>query len=191
LIGLRQWAESLGQSKTGCADLRVGSLRMVTITPEMLAAEETQDIAKLGELLRAKITAEWPPAEWEPHVYGFILKQYEEHPGTMGWHRFVVLSDGLGMNRTLVGAMGAFPKGEGDVEIGYSTLPQFQRRGYATACAKVLVEWLLTQEGVTSVSACTFPRLPESIKVMERCGMTYVGDGDEPGTVRYQRVRQS
>jgi RimJ/RimL family protein N-acetyltransferase len=37
--------------------------------------------------------------------------------------------------------------------------------------------------------ACTYPRLPESIKVMERCGMTYVGDGDEPGTVKYQRRR--
>jgi ribosomal-protein-alanine N-acetyltransferase len=190
-MGLRQWADSLGQSRTGCADLRAGNLRLVAITHEMLCAEKAQDMARLGELLHAKMTGEWPPAEWEPHVYGFILKQYEEHPETMGWHRYVVLSDGLGMNRTLVGAVGAFPKSGGDVEIGYSTLPQFQRRGYATACAKTLVDWLLTRDEVTSVSACTFPRLPESIKVMERCGMTFVGDGDEPGTVRYQRVRKT
>jgi len=79
--------------------------------------------------------------------------------------------------------------GEGDVEIGYSTLPAFQRRGYATGSARTLVEWLLTQDGVQSVSAQTYPRIPESIKVMERCGMSYVGEGDEVGTVRYRRMR--
>jgi ribosomal-protein-alanine N-acetyltransferase len=173
----------------GCPDLRVGPLRMVAITVPMLHAEREGDQARLGELLRARITGEWPPVEWEPHVYEFILKQYEEAPQTEGWHRYVLLCDGLGKNRTLVGAVGAFPKGEGEAEIGYSTLPQFQRRGYATACARTLMEWLLRREDVTAVIACTFPRLPESIKIMERCGMTYAGAGDEPGTVKYRRVR--
>jgi RimJ/RimL family protein N-acetyltransferase len=172
---------------------------MVAITAEMLHAEQARDYGLLSELVGAKVTSEWPPAEWEPHVFRFILKQYDEFPETMGWHRYVVLSDGLaagvGMgtsraNRTLVGAVGAFPKMHGDAEIGYSTLPQFQRRGIGTACARMLVEWLLRREGVESVSAHTFPRLPESIKVMERCGMTYVGDGEEPGTVRYQKKRE-
>ncbi len=179
---------SLFQRKqSSCPDLRVGALRMVAITPEMLRAELDEDMVLLGELLNAKMTSEWPPAEWEPHVFRFILKQYDEFPETVGWHRYVVLTDALGMNRTLVGAVGGFPKAHGDAEIGYSTLPRFQRRGYATACAKTLVEWLLQREGIVSVSANTFPTLPESIKVMERCGMTYVGEGEEAGTVRYQR----
>ena len=182
---------SLFQRKQlGCPDLRVGTLRMVTITPEMLRAELDNDMVRLGELLNARMTSEWPPTEWEPHVFRFILKQYEEYPETVGWHRYVVLTEALGMSRasrTLVGAVGGFPKAYGDVEIGYSTLPQFQRRGYATACARTLVEWLLQRDGIVSVSANTFPTLPESIKVMERCGMTYVGEGEEAGTVRYQR----
>ena len=45
------------------------------------------------------------------------------------------------------------------------------------------------QEGVQSVSAQTYPRIPESIKVMERCGMSFVGEGDDVGTVRYRRMR--
>jgi [ribosomal protein S5]-alanine N-acetyltransferase len=171
------------------ADLETGRLRLVTITPEMLAAEQASDGAKLGRLLSARLTPEWPPADWEPHVYRFILKQYEEWPQSLGWHRYVVLEGGLGRGRTLVGAVGGFPKPDGDVEIGYSTLPEFQRRGYATAFATKLVDWLLTLEGVESVSAQTFSRLPESIKVMERCGMRFVGDGDDVGTVRYRRVR--
>ena len=170
-------------------DLRAGKLRMVAITPEMLHAEQAGDLAQLGRLLRARVTREWPPQEWEPHVYAFILKQYEDHPETMGWHRYVVLSDSLGWRRVLVGAVGAHPKQDGEAEMGYSTLPQFQRRGFATQCAQTLVAYLLDRDGITAVSACTYPRLPESIKVMERCGLTYLGEGDEPGTIRYRRVR--
>jgi RimJ/RimL family protein N-acetyltransferase len=183
LIGLLQ------RKTSGVADLKVGRLRLVAILPEMLVAEQAGELAELGRLLGARLTAEWPPAEWEPHVYRFILKQYEEWPQSMGWHRYVLLEHGLGRGRTLVGAVGGFPKAEGDVEIGYSTLPEFQRRGYATAFARALVEWLLGLEGVRSVSAQTFPRMPESIKVMERCGMSFVGDGDDAGTVRYRRSR--
>jgi [ribosomal protein S5]-alanine N-acetyltransferase len=179
--------------QSGCPDLRAGLrsglLRLVAISAEMLRADEARDWPKLGQMLRAKVTAEWPPAEWEPHVYKFILNQYEEHPETEGWHRYVVLCDGLGMSKTLVGALGAHPKPEGEVEIGYSTLPGFQRRGFATAAAKAFTMWLLEQNGVTAVTACTFPHMSESIKVMERCGMTYAGAGEEPGTVKYQRVR--
>jgi [ribosomal protein S5]-alanine N-acetyltransferase len=168
--------------------LKVGRLRLLAITAKMLAAEQASDLGALGELLGAKLTHEWPPEHWEPHVFRMILKQYDDQPETVGWHRYVLLTDWLG-RRTLVGAVGGFPKGNGDVEIGYSTLPAFQRRGYATAFAGALVEWLLGMSGVRSVSAQTYPRLGESVKVMERCGMRFVGDGDDEGTVRYRRIR--
>ena len=191
MIDFLQWGAVFGlQARTArVADLKSGSLRLVAITTDMLTAEHSGDAAGLGTMLRAKLTREWPPVDWEPHVYRIIQKQYDEWPGSFGWHRYVVLEGGLGRARTLVGAIGGFPRAQGDVEIGYSTLPAFQRRGYATASAQTLVEWLLTQEGVLSVSAQTYPRVAESIKVMERCGMRFVGDGDDPGTVRYRRVR--
>jgi ribosomal-protein-alanine N-acetyltransferase len=191
VIDFLQWGAALGlQARTArVGDLKTGSLRLVAITTEMLEAEHCSDMAALGALLRARLTTEWPPVEWEPHVYRIIQKQYDEWPDSFGWHRYVVLDGGLGRGRTLVGAIGGFPRAEGDVEIGYSTLPGFQRRGYATASAQRLVEWLLAQEGVRSVSAQTYPRMMESIKVMERCGMTFVGEGDDSGTVRYRRER--
>jgi RimJ/RimL family protein N-acetyltransferase len=172
------------------AELRTGRLRLVAITPEMLAAEKNEDYAGLAGLLRARLTKEWPPEHWEPHVFSIILKQYDDCPETLGWHRYVLLQDRFGPGRRLVGAVGGFPKRGGEVEIGYSTLPEFQRRGFATAFANELVGWLLSLEGVTAVSAQTFTTLPESVKVMQRCGMEFVGDGDDPGTVRYRRMRQ-
>ena len=190
MIDFLQWGAMFGlQARTArVAELKAGNLRLVAITPEMLTAEHSGDAVGLGSLLRAKLTREWPPVDWEPHVYRIIQKQYDELPESFGWHRYVVLEGGWG-TRTLVGAIGGFPRAQGDVEIGYSTLPGFQRRGFATASAQALVGWLLTLEGVESVSAQTYPRLVESIKVMERCGMTYVGPGEDEGTVRYLRRR--
>lgn len=172
--------------RRGIRDLKTARLRLVAITPEMLAADQAAD-GSLAKLLRAQVTPEWPPEHWEPHVHEFVRKQYEEEPRTRGWNRYMLLG-GAGQ-RVLIGAVGGFPKAEGDVEIGYSTLPSFQRKGYGTEAARVLVDWLLTENDVKSVSAQTYPSLPQSIKVMERCGMTYVGPGDDEGTVRYRRVR--
>jgi len=174
--------------RRGVADIRTARLQMAAITPSMLAAEKIAD-GSIGPLLRAKVTSQWPPEHWEPHVFDFILAQIESNAETTGWNRYVLLPDADGGRRTLIGCVGGFVKPDGDVEIGYSTLPEFQRRGYGTEASMALVEWLLTREGIRSVSAQTFPRLPESIKVMERCGMRFVGDGDEEGTVRYRRFR--
>jgi len=169
-------------------DLKTTRLRLVPITPEMMTAEELAD-RSLAKLVHARLTQEWPPVHWEPHVFQMISKQLIDEPKTTGWHRYVVLPDSYGCGKTLIGAVGGFPKAEGDVEIGYSTLPEFQRLGYGTEAATALVEWLLSRKGVRSVSAQTYPALPESIKVMERCGMQFVGSGDEDGTVRYRRSR--
>jgi [ribosomal protein S5]-alanine N-acetyltransferase len=176
----------IGMLRRGTSDLKTARLRLVAITPAMLEAEEAAD-GSLARILSAEVTIEWPPEHWEPHVLHFIAKQYEDEPRARGWHRYVVLPEHGRV--TLIGAVGGFPKPEGDVEIGYSTIPAYQRRGYGTEAAKALVEWLLKQKGVRSVSAQTYESLPESVKVMERCGMTLVGEGDDPGTVRYRRMR--
>ena len=176
----------IGLLRRRVGDLKTARLRLVAITPAMLKADEAAD-GSLASVLGAEVTGEWPPEHWEPHVYHFIEKQYLDEPRTRGWHRYVLLPKGGGW--VLIGAVGAFPKLEGDAEIGYSTIKSYQRQGYGTEAARALVEWLLTQKDVTSVSAQTYPSLPESIKVMERCGMTHVGPGEDEGTVRYQRRR--
>ena len=176
--------------RRGIPDLKTVRLRLVAITPAMLKADEAAD-GSFAEILSADVAPDWPPEHWEPHVYRFIEKQYMEEPRARGWNRYMLLPNERGAARpfTLIGAVGGFPKLEGDVEIGYSTVTSYQRRGYGTEAACALVDWLLTQKDVLSVSAQTYPRLPESIKVMERCGMRYVGPGEDEGTVRYQRRR--
>src|ERR1700744_6151393 len=132
----------IGLLRRRVGDLKTARLRLVAITPAMLKADEAAD-GSLERILAAEVTPEWPPEHWEPHVYHFIEKQYADEPRTRGWHRYVLLRNGGGgaTPYTLIGAVGAFPKLEGDAEIGYSTIRSYQRRGYGTEAARALVEW--------------------------------------------------
>jgi len=172
--------------KAGVPELKTSRLRLVAMTPAMLEADAARD-GSLGSVLGARLTGEWPPVDWEAHVVAMIVLQAAERPAAMGWHRYAVLREGRG--KTLIGCVGGFPKADGVVEIGYSTLPAYQRKGFGSEGARALVEYLLRQDGVRAVTAQTHRGSAESIKVMERCGMAFVGDGDDPGTVRYRRER--
>lgn len=160
-------------------------LRLVAITPELVETE-TAGPEPLGMALQAEVGPDWPPEHWGPHVRAHILGQFLDHPESIGWHRYMLFGD---EGWRLVGCLGAFPCAAGDVEIGYSVVESYQRRGLGSEAALAFVDWLLRQPTIHSVSAQTFRTWPGSIKVMQRCGMRFIGAGDQEGTVRYRRWR--
>jgi [ribosomal protein S5]-alanine N-acetyltransferase len=174
-----------------CDDIVTPRLILITITSETVRSEQAND-KRLAELIACTIPANWPHVHWEPHVFDFLLAQFEHHPEQIGWNRYIVFRHSYD-SRTLIGTLGAFTKvAPNEVEIGYSVLPQFEGRGLATEAAKALVEYLRTDERITSIIAHTFPSIPGSIRVMEKCGMIYDGEGEEAGTIRYRlRLRPS
>ncbi|WP_260736709.1 GNAT family N-acetyltransferase [Tunturiibacter lichenicola] len=168
-------------------DIVTSRLSLITTTPEMLRSEQAGE-GRLSELIRCVVPPNWPHENWEPHVYDFLLKQLEEHPEQLGWNRYVGLVSPDG-SRTLIGSLGGFTKDDSsEAEIGYGFLPEFQGQGFATEGARALIEYLRGHEGIVSVIAHTFPSIPASIRVMEKCGMVFDGDGEEAGTVRYRLV---
>ena len=66
---------------------------------------------------------------------------------------------------------------------------EFEGRGYATEWLNVLIDWVFKYTIVTCVAAETFPALHRSIRVMEKCGLMFVGNGSEQGTILYERVK--
>jgi len=89
--------------------------------------------------------------------------------------------------RTLVGAGGYFgpPDAEGTVEIGYSVLPEWQRRGYASEMVQALLDHAFTFANIKRVIAHTTAANPASISVLLRCGFHAEGAGREFGTLRF------
>src|ERR1700677_3250809 len=167
-------------------DIVTSHLSLIAITPEMVKSEQAND-HQLGKLIQSTIPPNWPPVDWEPHVFDFILAQFEQHPGQIGWHRYVTFAPPNG-TRTLIGALGALskPANLAECEIGYSILPPFEGRGFATEGTLALIDYLRGETQLTSIIAHTFPRLPASIRIMEKCGLTFEGPGDEEGTIRYR-----
>lgn len=167
-------------------DIVTPRLTLIAITPEMVISEKNNDL-RLGELIRCAIPANWPPIDWEPHVFDFLLNQLAEHPEQLGWPRYVSFAP-PGEPRILIGTLGAFTRTSrpSECEIGYSILPPFEGRGFATEGARALIDYVRGDDRLDSVIAHTFPAIQASIRVMEKCGLVFDGEGEEPGTIRYR-----
>ena len=82
------------------------------------------------------------------------------------------------------------PGPEGTVEVGYGVLPEFRRRGIATEAALGLVADAFTHGNVRRVIAETLAENVPSIGVLEKCGFRLMGEGSEPGEIRYELTRE-
>lgn len=170
-------------------EINTSRLVLIAMTPQSIRAEQDANgnFHKLGDTIGCTVHAEWPPIHWEPHVLTFMLDQFTAHPDQIGWHRYVALPEPDGRH-TLIGCLGAFAKDDSPAtcEIGYAILPSFEGKGYATEGTLAHIRFLRADTRINSIIAHTFPTLPGSIRVMEKCGLVFDGHGDEPGTIRYR-----
>jgi len=74
----------------------------------------------------------------------------------------------------------AGPSYEEDVEIAYFTFPQFEGRGYATVMARHLISSAEKSSDVRQVIAHTLPQRNASTRVLEKVGMSWVREVDDP-----------
>ena len=78
------------------------------------------------------------------------------------------------------------PPEDGVVQMGYSVLPEFQRRGYATEMVRGLATWAFVQSGVTVIAAETEWANPASGRVLERAGFQPAGAASDPAGMRFE-----
>jgi [ribosomal protein S5]-alanine N-acetyltransferase len=131
------------------------------------------------------VTAAWPPEHHDRSVIEWVLKSLNALAPDDPWRFFYMT---LNSPRTVIGTCGfkGVPDGSGCVEVGYSVLEQFRCRGFASEAVTALMT-LAFAGGASEVAAETFPSLAPSLRVMQKCGMSDVGEGSEPGTVRYSK----
>jgi RimJ/RimL family protein N-acetyltransferase len=139
----------------------------------------------LAAAAHAQVPENWPPEHHDLQVIEWVRTRLPQLSPEVPWRFYYLL---LRQPRTLVGTCGfkGPPDEAGCVELGYSVLEQFQRRGLASEAVTAMIEAAFAA-GAREVAAETFPSLLPSIRVMEKCGMTCRGEGSEPGTVRYAR----
>ena len=85
-------------------------------------------------MIGAMIPASWPPEHFDEAAVRFTLDWLRRAPRDVQWGFYYIELPGTnGATGTLIGAGGfkGAPDSDGIVEIGYSVLPDFQRKGYA------------------------------------------------------------
>lgn len=171
--------------------LRTRRLHLRSATPE-LAAADLNDRPEFCRLLDADLPAEWPPPLNDINSQTYTLEYLQQNPDAAGWMAWYFLLPGeFGERREVIG-IGGFtgkPSPEGIVEIGYSIMPIHQGLGFASEAVAALVDWAFTHPEVRLVIAQTFPSLIASIRVLENNDFQLLGQGSEPGTIRFGRAR--
>ncbi len=167
--------------------LTTARLRLLGADVQLLRADLAGADA-LGAALGATVADTWPPEYYDTPAVQWMLKAVEALDVDSPWRSYyIVLNAAI---PTLVGTAGfkSAPNERGIVEIGYSVVASFQRRGIASEAIDALITHAYAH-GAKAVVAETYPALVASLGVMRRCGMVHAGQGSEAGTVRYVHQR--
>jgi [ribosomal protein S5]-alanine N-acetyltransferase len=173
--------------------LQTDRLNLIAATADHIRTE-LEDPDRLTQLLDADVSPAWPPGEYDRPAMEFFLSCFEsggeEVEGWYGWYAVCANEPSASRpnaSRSLVGVGGYFgpPDADGTVEVGYSVLPEWQRRGYASEMVQALVAHAFTFLAVKQVRAHTHNDNPASIKVLLNSGFQAAGAGTEAGTLLY------
>src|SRR4051812_7761002 len=173
--------------------VHVAPLTVLTTRLELIAATaetvslELRNVEQFATALGVPVPASWPPPLNDEASQRWYLEMLQRSASAVGWALWYLIR--REPTRELVGVAGF--KGrplDGSCEIGFSLLPSFQANGYATEASRDLIRWAFSHRDVERVTSETLPDLLDSIRVMKKCGMRFIGDGNpEEGqrTVRY------
>jgi RimJ/RimL family protein N-acetyltransferase len=130
------------------------------------------------------VAADWPTEHYDDEALQFSLKALDVGDEPPMW--YIIERE----TTTLVGIVGGGTPKDGVLSIGYSVLPQYRRRGYATEAVGALIRWGLARTDVERIIADTYAELVASIGVLEKNGFRFAGDGDGERVIRYELSRQ-
>ncbi len=158
-------------------------LTLIPFTLEF--AEATlNDRDKLPKLLGLHIPNNWPNPDYA-EIMPMIVEGRRKDPSGAEWVRLIAHT----ADRTVIGDIGFIepPDEGGNVEFGYSIVPEYRGKGYATEAATVMIEWAFKQPGVRRVIASCLNDNYASIRVLEKAGMRQIEPEDD--LLRWERLK--
>jgi RimJ/RimL family protein N-acetyltransferase len=160
-------------------------LELVSATLKIVEADlHRRD--ELPKLLRAEIGDGWPPPLVDVRAMERHKQSLLADPNLGGWTTWYWIQR---RPRVIIGISGFKSRPvDGAVEIGYTCLEKFQRRGLATEAIVAMVSWAFAS-GVAIVFAETLPELIASQRVLLKNGFKFTGASSEPGVMRFERVK--
>jgi ribosomal-protein-alanine N-acetyltransferase len=153
-------------------------LDLVSMSPPFLDALLGGRRGDAAERLGARIPERWPD-EHDERFLLLRLKDMRVRPQDEQWLVRAVVEREAG---EMVGHAGFHgPPGRngigraGALEIGYTVLPAFRRRGYAVEAASALIAWARSEHGVHDFIASIAPGNEPSLGVVRKLGFVRTG----------------
>ncbi|MCB9840166.1 MAG: GNAT family N-acetyltransferase [Phycisphaeraceae bacterium] len=189
--------------------VRTCRLELRAGTPDELGASIGPSAA-LAAALGCVVPTDWPPLHWEAGPVDWMLGKMREQPDEVFWRAWFVLwrpgaesagTVGAGPETpvpTLVGTIGfKGPPGapgsdaDGVVEIGYSVVDSFHRRGIASEGVAAMLEWAAADPRVRAFRAHTLAGDPASAGVLLKNAFRLVATIEDPDDGRIDRYERS
>lgn len=116
-------------------------------------------------------------------------KMLEANPQNLRWGTVFFIHKGDNKLIGMGGYKGA-PDENGMVEIGYALSPDYENLGLATEAARGLIDEAFSWSIVEVVDAHTLAETNASTRILEKCGMTKIGEVNDPddGAIWHWRV---
>ena len=164
-------------------------LELVPATVDLLSAA-LEGPSALEIALHTRVPPTWPPEFLDRPALEFTRDRLIETPGDREWWMYFVVLPAAD-ERILIGSAGykGPPTEEGTVEVGYGIVTDHRRHGYASEATRGLVARAFRLPEVRRVIAETLPELTPSIGVLRKCGFGLIGEGSEPGVIRFELTR--
>ncbi|MGH8494626.1 MAG: GNAT family N-acetyltransferase [Gammaproteobacteria bacterium] len=169
--------------------VRTARLSLIPLTPA-LGVADIAGRASLERALGATVPENWPPELFEVDKLEWTIRHLEQNPREIGWWLHYVIFRAENMLVGVAGYKGR-PDANGLVEIGYSILSEFRRRGIATEATLGLADHAFAQRAVDCVIAQTMPTFKASRMVLEKAGFRFAGPGAEPDAICYELPREA
>jgi [ribosomal protein S5]-alanine N-acetyltransferase len=153
------------------------------MSPAFMQASLDGRLAEAARLLGAALPPDWPKGR--ARTLRMRLDDLARNPAARPWLlRAMVLRE---PERRLIGHIGFHdpPGPEGTIEVGYSVLPPYQRRGYALEAVEALFGWATQEHGITQFVASVGPWNEPSLGLVRKLGFVQTGvrwddeDGEE------------
>jgi RimJ/RimL family protein N-acetyltransferase len=148
-------------------------LELVSMGPEFLEALLAGRRAEAQATLGVKLPDGWGGDEGDRRRLRLRLQQMREDPTVHPWLLRAIVARGEG---AFVGHINFHGRPEdGRAELGYTIIPEFRRRGYATEAAQGMMDWARQEHGVARFVVSISPDNAASLAMAEKLGFRQVG----------------
>jgi len=156
-------------------------VRLVQSTLPLLDVEGRSG-ADLAADLGVAPPVDWPPPYNDAGTRAWMRERLLANPADAPWMSYYILAEVDG-RETLVGSCGfkGGPDAAGMVEVGYSVVPAYHRRGIGSTALTELIRLGFDDARVNRIVAETLPDLAGSRGLLARCGFTVVDTRHEDG----------